>query len=76
MDRIKLTFLDKDGAYAIPELMATGTAVFVLGRAAHDLLFANPFPYSEIGTAVGAIVVALGVAQRIRDGLWRKDETQ
>jgi hypothetical protein len=73
-ERLRKTFYDADGSFAIPEISAAGTAGLVIARAIRDFASANPFPYSEIGTCIGAIVVALGVAQRIRDGLFKGDD--
>lgn len=88
-DRLKLTFLDKDGSYAIPEIAATSAAastllasLLAIAMFVHKGWGQNMTPdYTGLGVAVsaltagiGAIVFALGVAQRIRDGLWKKDD--
>ena len=89
IDRIKLTFLDKDNSFAVPELSATAAAISMIAAAILSLAafvrsvwFKDQAPdYAGLGAAIGAlsagigaVVVALGVAQRIRDGLWKKED--
>lgn len=88
MSLIRLTFLDKDGSLAIPEIAATATALIAIGG---SILIVAAFvtevwvrghapDYANFGTAIGAIsagagtiVAALAGAQRLRDGLWKPD---
>ena len=85
-EKLKLTFLDKDGSFAIPELSATGTAIgaaisfcMMLAGFITEVWVRHHTPdYINFASGVaalcggaGGIVVALGLAQRIRDGLWK-----
>lgn len=71
-DLIRKTFMDSDGSLSLPELVAaisSGAGVSValwdcLARGAH-------FDLQSFGVGVGAIVAALGAAQRLRDGILR-----
>jgi len=72
IERLKLTFLDKDGSYAIPEIVAVCSAVSSVGAALWDCFGrGHPLDLQGFGVGLGAIVLALGTAQRIRDGLWK-----
>jgi hypothetical protein len=88
MSLTKLTFLDKDGALAIPEITATahafaniGAILLITATFIRDVwIHGAPASYSEYATGVAALVAsvsinvaALGAAQRIRDGLWKAD---
>ena len=73
MSILGLTFKDKDGSLAIPEIAATGGAILVLCSAVRDFFTLPTFPYVEIGAAISAVVITLATAQRVRDGLWKGD---
>jgi hypothetical protein len=68
-EHLQKTFFDPDGSYSIPELVATGAALLGAGEQAWDFFMrAQHFDGQAFGIGVGALVVALGSAQRIRDG--------
>jgi len=84
----KLTFLDKDGALAIPEIVATahaaaniGAILLITAAFIREVWIRGLTPnYTGYAAGVAALVAsvsinvaALGVAQRIRDGLWKAD---
>jgi hypothetical protein len=85
---VKLTFLDKDGSLAIPEIAATLVALvavtgdlMILAAFVTEVWVRNHAPdYVNFGSALaavtagaGTIVAALAGAQRMRDGLWKPD---
>jgi len=75
VDRIKQTFLDKDGAYCLPEISVALGGAQALASAAWDFWYRGHSPdLQAFGLGLSAVVVAMGAAQRIRDGLWHKDE--
>ena len=68
-ERLKTTFLDADGSFAIPEILAAvagseGVVTSLWGFWGRN----QPFDLQAFGLGLGAIIVALGAAQRIRDG--------
>ena len=80
MSLIKLTWLDKDGSLAIPEIAATIGSMLIVVAACRDLFLCfvdkHDFPYLTIGAAISSIVLTLATAQRVRDGLWKSDRDQ
>jgi len=73
-DTLRATFTDKDGAFSIPELSATGAALLGLVTSGWDYFYrGHSLDLQALGIGTGALVAALGVAQRIRDGLFRED---
>jgi len=80
MSLIKLTWLDKDGSLALPEIAATIGSTLITLAACRDLFLCfvdkHDFPYVTIGAAISSIVLTLATAQRVRDGLWKSDRDQ
>ena len=74
-DLIRKTFTDKDGSLSIPEIVAACGAVPGIGGPVWDwAVRGSHFDLQSYGIGLGALILALGTAQRIRDGLWKKDE--
>lgn len=69
---LKNTFMDHDGSLSIPELTATGIALLSIVSEGWDFFYrGHSLDLQAIGIGTGALVLALGTAQRIRDGLWK-----
>lgn len=88
VDKLKLTFLDKDGSLAIPEITAAFHAIMSIAAIAVALaafirqvwIKDQPPDFIAFSTGIAAlvagvsiVVAALGTAQRVRDGLWKPD---
>lgn len=72
LERLKLTYLDKDGSWAVPEVVATVAALNCVVCPLFDWIHrAIPYPVVAITTSLSGIVLALALAQRVRDGLWK-----
>ena len=73
-DRVRATFLDKDGSYAMPEIIATCGAIGSLASSLWDCFGrGHTIDLTAMGAGLAAIVLALGSAQRIRDGIWKPE---
>ncbi len=74
-DFLRKTFTDPDGSYSIPELVATFGALSGLCASLWDCFYrGHTLDLQGFGIGLGSIVAALGAAQRMRDGLFRKDQ--
>jgi hypothetical protein len=66
---IEKTYFDPDGALSIPEVVATCAAVWALFGSVYDYFIrAAHFDIQGFGAGLGALICALGAAQRLRDG--------
>jgi hypothetical protein len=74
--RLALTFIDKDGSIAIPEVVASCIALVVCGRAIRDCFSDAAFPYVSVCAAIGSLVFGLAAAARARDGLLKPEEEE
>jgi hypothetical protein len=73
--RLALTFLDKDGSIAIPEVVALIASVNCIVCPFVDWIrFDRPYPVATVAAALGGLVFALAAAQRVRDGLSPTDD--
>ena len=71
-DAILKAYLDRDGALAIPEIIATIGALGGIGATLFDWCFRGGHPdLQSFGLGLGSIVAGLAGAQRIRDGITR-----
>lgn len=73
MNLLDKTYKDPDGSLSIPELAATGAALIALVGGAVSV-WQGHFDVQAFGIGAGAIVAALGAAQRLRDGLYKGDD--
>lgn len=73
-DALRATFFDHDGSFSIPEITASIGAFTGIGSYLWDFWArGGHFDLQSFGVGVGGMVLALGTAQRIRDGLWKDD---
>jgi hypothetical protein len=76
LDRLKLTYLDKDGSWAVPEVVATIAACNCIVCPLVDWIRgAASYPIVAVTSSLSGIVLALAAAQRVRDGLWKAGDT-
>jgi len=76
LDRLKLTYLDKDGSWAVPEMVATVAAFNCIVCPLIDWIRGTAnYPIVAVTSSLSGIVLALAAAQRVRDGLWKAGDT-
>jgi len=74
-ETLHATFIDPDGSLSIPELSATGAALLGLVTTGWDFFYrGHPVDLQALGIGAAAIVAALGAAQKLRDGSFRRDQ--
>jgi len=73
-DAIRKAFTDRDGALAIPEVVASVGSVSGLCAALWDWAMRGVhLDLQSYGLGIAAIVAGLGAAQRLRDGITREE---
>jgi len=75
MGLLRKTFTDPDGSLSIPEIIAAvGALVGIVAPVFDWAARGVHFDLQGFGVGLASLVAALGVAQRLRDGVTRKDD--
>ena len=75
--RIGLTFQDKDGSVAVPEVVAVVASLNCIVCPFVDWVHRGEhYPVGTVSTSLMGLILALATAQRVRDGLWKPDHDE